>query len=184
MKVFRGAEGPGLEVARKVLLGHPPEEALRPMLSGESQEVAMLAGLAAAGSHGSARRVGARGERLSATLERWLRAKEARAMEQKVMQTRGYIMSAVMGAVTAMLASLGPLVSNLNFLSPPQAGQAAALPYGAAALCGISSAMLGLFMSERRFYVNVAITLGVFALTMSAVAPLANVPAVSLWGLK
>jgi hypothetical protein len=184
VETFSGAEGVGREVARRVLLGFPVQVALRPIVDDNSRELSMLARLLANSSSASARLVGAKGERLSIVVERWLKMQEEREMENRVMQVRSHIMAAVLGAVVAMLASLGPLVASLNFSSPaPQVGSAPLLLFSAAMVTA-SSVMLGLFMSGRRLYIDVLISLAAFALVAGAVAPLASVPTVSLWGIK
>ena len=183
MKACRSAGTKEKGVARRVLLGLPVEAALSPLTEGGSRELAMLAGLLSRASTASTEAVGMRGERLSVTLERWLRRREARRMEQRVMQMRCHIMAAVLGAVVAMLASLGPMVATLNVLTQTApAANGRLLLWSSGAMVCASSATLGIFMSGRRFMLDVAIALTTFALVCYAAGPLVALPVVSLWG--
>ncbi len=185
VRTFKESSGEGREVAKRILLGLPVRTALEPLAGDESRELGMLAGLMAGSSSASARVLGRKGEDLSVIFEGRLKARETRRMEEKVMQTRGFIMSAVMGAVVALLASLGPLVGSLNFATqaPPQVN-AAVLLWSGAAMTTMSSGMLGFFMSGRRFYADVLISLVVYALAVEAISPLSVVQVVGLWGIK
>jgi hypothetical protein len=173
----------GRTVARLILLGYPLQSALSPLVEGNSQEVSMLSSLLGSAPRSSATLVGRNGEAFSHTLERWVKVRENRILEQKVFRFRSILASGVLGAVTAMISSLGPVVGNLS-LSGGAPVDASALAYAAAAMTIISSGMLGLFMSGRRFFVNIAVSLAVFALVSLVAAPLANVPSVDLWGVK
>ncbi len=173
----------GKDVARLLLLGFPLAVALRPLTEGRSDEVAMLASLIVSTPRSSATLVGRSGEELADTLERWVKLKENRRMEQKVMRFRSVVTSGVLGAVTAMVASLGPLVGSLNFAAPVAQSASGLLP-AAAGMTAISSAMLGLFMSGRGMFVNVGVALAVFAAVSTVASPLASVPSVTLWGVK
>lgn len=173
----------GSESARLLLLGYPLPLALRPLVDGGSDEISMLASLIVSAPMSSTSLVGKSGSAFAVTLERWIKARENGLLEQKVMRFRSLVTSAVLGAVTAMVASLGPLVGSLNFgtgavLDP------GALIYAGALMATISSGMLGVFMSGRGFFVNVALSLATFALVAVVVSPLASVPSVALWGVK
>ena len=144
----------------------------------------MLASLVVSAPRSSSVMIGRSGAILADTLERWVKAKEGAKLQQKALAFRSLVTCGVLGAVTAMLASLGPLVNGLNFTGTPSALGADALLYAAAGLTGISSGMLGLFVSGRRFYLNVTVALGVFGVVITLASPLASVSAVSLWGIK
>lgn len=179
-----GAGGPATEAARLVLLGHPISVALRPLAEGGSEEVAMVAALIVSAPMSSAPRVGKSGKSLVSTLEGWIRARESRELEQKVLRFRGIVASGVLGAVSSMLASLGPLVGNLDLGAAGQQVNGGPLLYASAAMAAIGSGMLGVYMSGRGMVLNVALTLAVFALVAAAAAPLASVSASGLWGIK
>jgi hypothetical protein len=144
----------------------------------------MLASLILSAPRSSAALVGIGGDAMAGTLERWIKAREGARMEQKALSYRGLVTSGILGGVTAMIASLGPVVGNLNFTATPGAVSPGALLYSAAGLVGIGSAMLGLFMSGRRFYLNVLVSLSVFALVGTLASPLANLSSISTWGIK
>jgi hypothetical protein len=183
-KELRRIRPNGSESARLVLLGHPLAIALRPLIESGSEEVSMLASLIVSAPRSSSAMIGRSGGILAGTLERWVGAKESGKLQQKALRFRSLVTCGVLGAVTAMIASIGPLVGSLDFTGTSQAAGSTMLLYAAAGLTGISSFMLGLFMSGRSFYLNVALALGVFTLVSTLASPLANVPAVSLWGVK
>jgi hypothetical protein len=174
---------PYSEPARILLLGFPLSASLKPLTEDGSQEVAMLASLIVSAPKSSATLVGSSGEALATTLERWVKIKESAKLEQKVLRFRSIVTSAVLGAVTAMVASLGPIVGNLNFTALTAARPEALLP-AAAGMAAVSSGMLGLFMSGRRFYVNVAVSLAVFVAVSAITSPLVNIPNLTPWGVK
>ena len=181
---LRRAETPGSEAARLVLLGYPLAVALRPLIECGCEEVSMLASLIVTAPRSSSIVIGRSGGILASTLERWVKAKESGKLQQKVLRFRSLVTCGVLGAVTAMVASLGPLVGTLDFTGASQPTGSTMLLYSAAGFAGISSCMLGLYMSGRSFYLNVVVALGVFTLVSTLASPLANVSTASLWGVK
>ena len=179
-----GSRPRGSDVARMLLLGYPFRSALEQFIERAPEEVAMLASLLVAAPSSSAEMVGRNGSAFGAILERWVKARENARIEQKVHQFRSVVTSGVLGAVTAMISSLGPLVGTLSFAAGAPAAAPGDLLWAAAALAGLASAMLGLFMSGRRFFVNVFVTLAVFCFVAVLAAPLADVSSVTLWGVK
>ena len=173
----------GAYSARRLLLGFPLAVALQPLMESGSEEVGMLASLIVSTPRSSALLVGQSGEELARTLENWVKLKENRRLEQRVLSFRGVITSGVLGAVTAMVATLGPVVGSLSFTTTAAPGTSNFLP-AAAAMTGVSSGMLGLFMSGRRMFVNVAVAMAVFAAVSLLASPLANVPSFTMWGVK
>jgi hypothetical protein len=184
VKAFGSGGREEREAAKRVLLGHPPSVSLAELVSDQARELSILASLIVSASRSSARSLGQKGESLANVLEGWLKAREARLLERRVLQFRGYIMCAVLGAVMAIISALGPIVSSINFLqaAPVEGGQT--LSYAAAALVGVSSSTLGIFFSGRRFYIDLAVAMAVFALAFEAASPLAAVPVAPLWGIK
>lgn len=178
---FRRSPPPWSQAARMLLLGHPLRTSMAELLESRSAEAAMLASLIVASPTSSALLVGKRGESLAATLERWVKAKETRRLEEKVMRFRSVVTSAVLGAVTAMIASLGPLVGNLNFEGTAPPVHPMTLLAGSAALAAIGSGVLGSYFSGKGFPLNVAMTLGAFALVSVAVSPLGGLTPATLW---
>lgn len=184
VKTFRNEKGELRSIARKTLLGYPPGLSLAPLVSSNSAEIAMLSSLIATAAAGSTEAVGRKGEGLSLTLERWLKAREGRRLQQRVYGFRGLIVSAVLGGVTGMVSSLGPIVGGLSFSGPPVLVDPAAIQLFAGGMASLSSAMLGLFISGRGFLVNVGITIVIFGIVSSVVAPLAAVAVPIPWGIK
>jgi hypothetical protein len=178
---FREAEGRESDVARKLLLGQPPRDALGSAAAEGDSDLGILCALVTGSSGANARLLADRGERLSLTIERWLKRSEARRAERKILQTRGLIMSAVLGAVLAILASLGPLVGNMAFLAPGPQLQAGSYFIPCGVMAGVSSVMLGLFMSGRGFYTNLAVSIAAYALAAVAIAPLAAAAGSVAW---
>ena len=181
---LRRGDGVEKEAARRVLLGFPPSRSMASIVSDQSRELGMLGSLVTMASSSNAVAIGKKGTDLSAILERWLKAGEERAMEAKVFQMRGLIMSAVLGALMATVSSVGPLVATTNFLTAGTPASAPSLYYVSGAMVAVSSSMLGLFLSGRRFYINLGLALGVYAVASFASAPLSSVPTVNLWGIK
>jgi len=173
----------GTNSARMLLLGLPLPVALRPLVEDGSVEVGMLASLIVSTPRSSTPLVGKSGGELAGTLEKWVKLRENRRLEQNVLRFRSVITSGVLGAVTAMVATLGPIVGSLSFTSPAVQGASGVLP-AAAVMTAVSSGMLGLFMSGRRLYVNLSVAMAVFALVSLLASPLAAIPSVALWGVK
>jgi len=181
---LRGGGGEEELAAKRVLLGFPPVKAMQPIVSDDSRELGMLASLVTMASSSNTAVIGKKGADLSNLLERWLKAAEERAMEAKVFQMRGFIMSAVLGALMATVSAIGPLVASTNFLTGGSATPAGPLLLVSGAMVAVSSTMLGIFLSGRRFYFNLALALAVYAVATTATAPLVSVTRVNVWGIK
>ncbi len=177
-------EGPsGKEVARRLLLGSSLSVAVAPVEE-RGEEVAMLASLISKARTSSTAAIGDSGEGLSLTLEKWLKARENRKLEDRVMRFRGIIASIVLGAVSAMIATLGPLVNLVSFTSAPASVAPGGVMYAAFAMACISSAMLGLYLSGRNLVLNVAATIVTFAVVAALVAPLVAMPSLGTLAIK
>jgi len=184
VRELRNVEPLGTETARLLLLGFPLPVALGHFTPAKSEEVSMLAALVVSAPRSSSTLVGKSGGVFAGTLERWVKARESGKLEQNAMRFRSIITSAVLGAVSAMIASLGPMVGSLAFAGASAPVNPANFLYAAAALTGVSSGMLGLFMSGRGFYVNVGVSLAVFAFVCALASPLAAFSSTALWGVK
>lgn len=181
---LRAGEDAERAAARMVLLGFPPASSMSPLVGDESREIGMLASLVTMASASNVAAIGRKGADLSNLLERWLKAAEEKAMEARVFQMRGLIMSAVLGALMATVSTMGPLVASANFLVGGAAPAASSLGFVSGAMVAVSSSMLGFFLSGRRFYINLAIALGVFLAASFATSPLVAVPGMNPWGIK
>jgi hypothetical protein len=179
----KGADG-GAESARRVLLGFPIQTALQSITNGASSEVSMLASIVFQIAKISAPLGGKNGEALSYILERWVKVRESNRLEERVQRFRALIASAVLGAVTAMISTLGPLLASFGSGSLGVTTGSSNFLYAGFAMAISSSAMLGVFVSGRRFYLNVSVTAAVFALVGLLVAPLADLPSISLLVVK
>ena len=179
-----GGVGPvGLATVRRILLGFPFSVSLRSLKEGKSEEVAMLASLLISASKSNTSLVGRNGEAVSHTLEGWLKLKENSKLEHRIMRFRSMVTSAVLGAVCATVATLGPLLGNLDFTTQPRPDPGALL-FFAAGMTIISSGMLGFFMSRSRFFANIALSLTVFGFVWSLASPIASIPMIPLLGVK
>ncbi len=143
----------------------------------------MLASLVIWSSRGSVKLTGERGRSLSHVLERWVKLKENEKMEGRVMLYRGLIASAVLGAMTAMIASLAPLLGSFVFSQGSGASSVFLLPT-AATLSALSSGMLGYYVGGRLFLAFIAASILAFGAAWSAIGPLVSVPTISLWAIK
>ncbi len=163
----------GKDVARRILLGFPVSASLGPMLSG-SDEVAALALLLGTGHKSGAKPLGQSGERVSLLLEGWIKLRESRKLEERVQRFRSLIVSCVVGGVSAMIATLGPILSSLYSTTTGLPDGTGLTLYAGAAMAATSSAMLAIYVSERRFYLNVALSLISFVAVWGFVSPLAS----------
>jgi len=171
----RSKDGAERDAVRRILLGTPVDRALAGLMkeAGSSGELLRFVGTLARISSLEASR-GA--ERLSALFDRWTLLKEKRAMEQKVMAFRGMIVSVVAGVVVGMLATLAPVISGFQIAlgtTPPQATSGFP-PYEGALFLLPSALCLGLFLSPRRPYIDVAASLLAFAGVVYFLGPLAT----------
>lgn len=181
---LRNGGGAEKSAARMVLLGFPPSKSMAPIVSDESRELGMLASLVTMAAWSNATSIGRRGKDLANILEKWLKAGEERAMESRVFQMRGLIMSAVLGALMATVSTMGPLVASSSFLTGGGAPAAQSLALVSGVMVGVSSSMLGVFLSGRKFYVNLALSIAVYLVASFAASPLSTVPGVSALGIK
>jgi hypothetical protein len=173
--VFSGSkDGAERDAVKRILLGTPVERAFAELMkdSGSSGELLRFIATLAKVSSADASR-GA--EKLSAMFDRWTLLKEKRAMEKKVMAFRGLIVSVVAGVVVGMLSTLAPVISTFQITlgTAPQAASTFS-PYEGAVFLLPSALCLGLFLSPRRPYVNVAISLLAFAGVVYFLGPLTS----------
>jgi hypothetical protein len=178
-----GAGPPGADVRRRLLLGLPPGIALLPISSGPMAEASMLASLVLSSRNSSVVATGKKGEALSNLAERWVKARENQKLEARVRRARSLLASAVAGAVSSMIATMGPLLGSLSNIANPAATSSGSLLLPGAVMALISSGLLGLYTSGRGFYLNVMVTGVVYGLVSLAVAPLASFPS-SIWAIK
>jgi hypothetical protein len=173
--VFSGSkDGAEREVVRRILLGTPVDGAFAGLVkdSGSSGDllrfIATLARVSSAEASKGA-------EKLSSMFDRWTLLKEKRAMERRVMAFRGLIVSVVAGVVVGMLSTLAPVISTFQITlgtAPPAAPSFS--PYEGAVFLLPGALCLGLFLSPKRPYVNVAVSLLAFAGVVYFLGPFAT----------
>jgi hypothetical protein len=159
---------------KKILLGTPVEMAF-PGLVSESSSSGELLRFIAALSRVNSLEASKGAERLSSMFDRWTLLKERRAMERKVMQFRGLIVSTVAGVVVGMLSTLAPVLSNfeISLGTAPQAVPGFS-PYEGAVFLLPSALCLGFFLSPHRPYVNAMVSMAVFVGVVYFLGPLTS----------
>jgi hypothetical protein len=162
------------DAVKRILLGDPVESAFAGVFSESSSSGELLRFIASLARIDSleASRVA---EKLSPMFDRWTLLRERRAMERRVMQFRGFIVSAVAGVVVGMLATLAPVISNFQIslgTTPP--APAGFSPYEGAIFLVPSAISLGVYLSPRRPYLNVAVSLVAFAGVVYFLGPFAS----------
>ena len=170
----RSKDGAERETVKSILLGTPVEIAFAGLIKETSSSGELLRFIAALARISSSE--ASRGaEKLSSMFDRWTLLKERRAMESKVMEFRGFIVSVVAGVVVGMLSSLAPVLANfqISLGTAPQAASGFS-PYEGAVFLLPSALCLGLFLSPRRPYLNVAVSLVAFAGVVYFLGPLAS----------
>ena len=177
-----GVTREGKEVARSLLLGLGLRWAMFPLEKAKAGEVRMLSSLLGEVGRSSAESLGRGAGELSATLEKWISLSESKKLETRVQEYRGLLASGILGAVSSMVASLGPMMGSLNFsaqLTPPDP---TAIRVAAAIMSANGAAMLGLYLSGRRFVLNVVGCILAFLFVSALVSPLLGVQTSTLWG--
>ena len=173
--VFSGSkDGAERDAVRRILLGTPVEMAFAGLVKGSGSSGELLQFIATLAKVSSTE--ASRGaEKLSSMFDRWTLLKEKRAMEKKVMAFRGLIVSVVAGVVVGMLSTLAPVISTFQITlgTAPQAASGFS-PYEGAVFLLPSALCLGLFLSPRRPYVNVTVSLVAFAGVVYFLGPLAS----------
>lgn len=171
---LRGGDGLERDAARSLLLGESVGRAMEGIVEGASEEVSMMASLVPEMAKSSPDSVGRGVGGFSETLERWVRAGESRRMEWKVQEFRGLLSCAVLGAVVAVVSSLGPIVGNLSFGSASAQVDGSGLRIAAVVMAGNGAVMLGLYLSGKRLVLNVIACLLAFSFVSFLVSPLVS----------
>jgi hypothetical protein len=162
------------EGARLILLGVSPEQALKRFLYHVRDESSEILGFLLHQSKFDLGGSGARADRLAPLLERWAELRQKHAMEQRVLETRIKIVSAVLGAVMAFFSALLPFVSSFNLLDyKPQASSM--LPLFSFDLAVISSTYLASSLNKRNIVLIPILTSVVYAVVYYLVAPLSGI---------
>ena len=161
------------DAVRRTLLGTPLEQSIGG-LAADWGEAGDLLRFVVTQSRVDAVEASRSAERLSALFERWAHLKERRAMEMKVMEFRGLIVSAVAGVVVGMLSTLAPFVASFQATltltgAVPTPSYS---PYEGGLFLLPSAVFLGLYLSPRRPYLHVALSLAAFGAVTYFLGPL------------
>jgi hypothetical protein len=175
VRVFsESRKGGEREAVKRILLGDPVESAFAGVFSEKSSSGELLRFIATLARIDSSE-ASKTAERLSSMFDKWTLLRERRDMERKVMQFRGFIVSAVAGVVVAMLSTLAPVISNFQIsigTTPPTVPGFS--PYEGAVFLVPSAIALGVYLSPYRPYLNVAISLAAFAGVVYFLGPFAS----------
>jgi hypothetical protein len=159
------------EAVRSILLGMSVDESAR-MLTGSGDHSNELLAYLVEQAKVDALEASRRAERLAVLFERWVRAKQDRLVDRRIMETRSLMVSGIVGGVTAMVASLAPVLSSFQLTFNQQAPPPAFTQYLGILFVLPSSFFLGLFFSSRRAVLNVVVATAAFALTVYLFSPL------------
>ncbi len=158
------------EMVRRILLGNPVERAAADLISrnDHSRDVLLYVVNQAKADAVEASR---RADRLTSLFEHWVWMKQQRIVEQRIMETRSIMVSAILGGVTAMISSLAPVLSTfqLTFGSPTPPPSPSYLGILFVAPAALS---LGFFFSPRRAYLNLLVSVTAFGLVSYFFTPL------------
>ncbi len=158
------------EMVRQILLGRPVEQAVANLVSAEdpSREVLLyLVNQAKVNAVEASRRA----DRLTTLFEHWVWKKQQRLVDQRIMETRSLMVSAILGGVTAMISVVAPVLT--SFQLTLSATPAPSSPSYLGILFVIPAAsFLGFFFSPRRAYLNLLVSLAAYLLVTYFFAPL------------
>jgi hypothetical protein len=162
VETFRGSDRKGeREMVRSIMLGHTVREAMRSLESDRKGADAYTRDLmlyVVEQAKVDAAEASRRADKLTTLFEHWIWMKRERAMEQKVMETRSIMVSAILGGVTAMVSSLAPVLTTFQLSldeTQPLASASAYSPYWGILFVLPAASFLGVFFSRRRAYLNV-----------------------------
>jgi hypothetical protein len=149
------------DMVRSILLGHPVRRSMRSLEAdrkGSGAHSSDLMLYVVEQAKVDAAEASRRADKLTTLFEHWIWMTRQRAMEQKVMETRSIMVSAILGGVTAMVSSLAPVLTTFQIsLGEPQAAPSASQysPYLGMMFVIPAASFLGVFFSRRRAYLNV-----------------------------
>jgi hypothetical protein len=160
-------------VVRAILLGTPVAEAIRGMVK-TNDETGDLLRFLVEQARIDALEASRHADSLGTLFERWVRSKQERLIEQRIMETRSLMVSAILGAVTAMVAALAPVLSSfqLSLTAPAQQALAPYTLYIGILLVVPGAFFLGQFFSAKRAVLNLAVSLAAYLLVVYFFSPL------------
>jgi hypothetical protein len=173
VEVFRRSKEQGeYEAARQILLGIPVRESVSPMATNNREAGFDLLRYIVFEARVNSVEAGRKAEKLTSYFERWAEMKQKRSLEQKAMEVRAHMISAILGAVLAMISSLAPILASFQFLATPGPTPPSSLPYFGFAFTVTSASFLGMFSAPRRPYVEPLISSLTYVVTYFLIAPL------------
>jgi hypothetical protein len=149
-----------VEMVRRIMLGFTVKQSMKPLVSRGRENGRFTSDLmlyVVEQAKVDAAEASRRADKLSTLFEHWIWMTRQRAMEQKVMETRSIMVSAILGGVTAMVSSLAPILTTFQLsLSETQSASAAPVysPYLGILFVLPAASFLGIFFSRRRAYLN------------------------------
>jgi len=158
------------EMARRILLGSPAEiSATNLIAKNDLSRDALLYVINQAKVN--AVEASRRADRLTSLFEHWVWMKQQRAVDQKIMETRSILVSAILGGVTGMISTLAPILASFQLALGTQP------PTPSPSYLGIlfvvpASVFLGVFFSPRRAYLNLIVSILSFFLVVYFFSPL------------
>jgi len=158
------------ELVRQILLGVPVERAVANLASESDQSHDVLLYVVNQAKV-NAVEASKRADRLTTLFEHWVWMKKQRMVDQKIMETRSIMVSVILGAVTAMISTLAPVLASFQLTLGSQP------PSPAPSYLGIlfvipASSFLGFFFSPKRAYVNLIVSVAAYLIVTYLFAPL------------
>ncbi|MDA4136195.1 MAG: hypothetical protein OK449_04240 [Thaumarchaeota archaeon] len=172
VETFRGSRLPAeLSAVRSILLGRPLEESVGSMMAADDRSSDLLIYLVQQAKI-DAPEASRRADKLALLFEHWVRAKQDRIVEQRIMETRSIMVSAILGGVTAMAAALAPALSTFQLTFAQLQPSPAYTEYLGLLFVIPGALFLGLFFSPRRALLNMAISGAAYLMVVYFFAPL------------
>ncbi len=171
VETFRGSRvEEEREMVRQILLGNPVEQSVAGLISvnDHSREILLyMVNQAKVNAVEASKRA----DKLTSLFEHWVWMKQQRVVEQKIMETRSIMVSVILGAVTAMISALAPVLSSFQLTLGATPGAPSPSYLGIMFVVPASS-FLGVFFSPKRAYLNVAVSVVAYLLVTYFFTPL------------
>lgn len=165
---FRDSDAIGERaMVRKIMLGQPVSRAVQALPQGRDSTSSTrdLMLYVVEQAKVDAAEASRRADRLTVLFEHWIWMTRQREMDQKVMETRSILVSAVLGGVTAMISSLAPLLAGFHLsltLTQTPPSQPPFSGYLGILFVIPAASFLGVYFSRKRAYLNVIVACGAY----------------------
>jgi hypothetical protein len=158
------------EMVRQILLGNPVDESAARLVSSNDHSRDILAYVVDQAKV-NAVEASRRADRLTSLFEHWVWMRQQRMVEQRIMETRSIMVSAILGAVTAMISALAPVLASFQLTLGEQPHPSS--PSYLGILFVIPAALfLGIFFSPRRAFLNLVVSAAAYMLVAHFFTPL------------